>query len=115
RANQYIDERKPWVLARSEKTAGEVQDVCTQGLNLFRVLVIYLKPILPEIAKKTEQFLGVDELRWANLSQPALSSSIQPYQPMMQRVDSKAVKHMIKALKELAVNNSEAATPRKRK
>ena len=115
RANQYIDERKPWVLARSEKTAAEVQVVCTQGLNLFRVLMIYLKPILPEIAKKTEGFLGVDELRWANLSQPTLSSSIQPYQPMMQRVDSKAVKHMVEALKELAVNNAEAATPRKRK
>lgn len=115
RANQYIDERKPWVLARSEKTAAEVQVVCTQGLNLFRVLMIYLKPILPKIAKKTEEFLGIDELRWANLSQPVLSSSIQPYQPMMHRVDSKAVKHMVEALKELAVNNAEAATLRKRK
>ena len=63
----------------------------------------------------TEEFLGIDELRWANLSQPVLSSSIQPYQPMMHRVDSKAVKHMVEALKELAVNNAEAATLRKRK
>ena len=115
RANQYIDERKPWILARSEKTAAEVQNVCTQGLNLFRVLMIYLKPILPEMAKKTEKFLGIDELRWADLSQPVLSSSIQPYQPMMLRVDSKAVRHMVETLKELAVNNSEAATPRRRK
>ena len=109
RANQYIDERKPWILARSEKTAAEVQDVCTQGLNLFRILMIYLKPILPEMAKKTEEFLGIDELRWVNLAQPVLSSSIQPYQPMMLRVDGKAVRRMVEALKELAVNNSEAA------
>ncbi len=109
RANQYIDERKPWILARNDKTAAEVQDVCTQGLNLFRMLMIYLKPVLPETAKKTEEFLGIDALSWADLSQPLLSRSIQPYQPMMLRVDGKAVGHMVEALKELAMDNSEAA------
>ncbi len=109
RANQYIDERKPWILARNDKTAAEVQDVCTQGLNLFRMLMIYLKPVLPETAKKTEEFLGIDALSWADLSQPLLSRSIQPYQPMMLRVDGKAVGRMVEALKELAMDNSEAA------
>jgi methionyl-tRNA synthetase len=108
RANQYIDERKPWILARNNKTAAEVQDVCTQGLNLFRVLMIYLKPVLPETAKKTEEFLGIDALSWADLSQPLLSRSIQPYQPMMLRVDGKAMGRMVEALKELAMDNSEA-------
>jgi methionyl-tRNA synthetase len=109
RANQYIDERKPWILARNDKTAAEVQDVCTQGLNLFRMLMIYLKPVLPETAKKTEEFLGIDALSWADLSQPLLSRSIQPYQPMMLRVDGKALGRMVEALKELAMDNSEAA------
>ncbi|MFB3079518.1 MAG: methionine--tRNA ligase, partial [Lysobacterales bacterium] len=98
RANQYIDERKPWILARNEETAAEVQDVCTQGLNLFRVLMIYLKPILPEMAKKTEKFLGIDALSWTDLAEPVLSRSIQPYQPMMLRVDREAVKRMVETL-----------------
>lgn len=98
RANQYIDERKPWILARNEATAAEVQNVCTQGLNLFRVLMIYLKPILPEMAKKTEKFLGIDALSWTDLAEPVLSRSIQPYQPMMLRVDREAVKRMVETL-----------------
>ncbi|MCZ6516478.1 MAG: methionine--tRNA ligase, partial [Gammaproteobacteria bacterium] len=98
RANQYIDERKPWILARNEATAAEVQNVCTQGLNLFRVLMIYLKPILPEMAKKTEKFLGIDALSWTDIAEPVLSRSIQPYQPMMLRVDREAVKRMVETL-----------------
>jgi methionyl-tRNA synthetase len=102
RANQYIDERKPWVLARNEKTAAEVQNVCTQALNLFRVLMIYLKPVLPELAKKTEEFLGIDALSWADLAEPVLGRSIQPYRPMMLRVDDKAVSALVEALQEPA-------------
>ena len=58
RANQYIDERKPWVLAKDKATAGEVQGVCTQGINLFRVLMIYLTPVLPAMAEKAGKLPG---------------------------------------------------------
>ena len=58
RANQYIDQHKPWVLAKDPARAAEVQAVCTQGINLFRVLMMYLKPVLPKLAAAAEKFLG---------------------------------------------------------
>ncbi len=61
RANQYIDERKPWVLAKADSESAEVQAICTQGLNLFRVLMIYLAPVLPDMANRAAEFLQTGE------------------------------------------------------
>lgn len=97
RANQYIDERKPWSLAKTPERAAEVQSVCTDGLNLFRILVIYLKPVLPEICARAEAFLGVEALCWHDLETPLLGQRIGEYQPLLTRVDPLAVARMIES------------------
>jgi methionyl-tRNA synthetase len=100
RANQYIDERKPWVLAKDESTAAEVQAVCTQGLNLFRVLMIYLSPVLPEMAEKVAEFLGTGAEQWQDRSTPLLDKTINPFKPLMTRVDPASVEKMIESSKQ---------------
>ncbi|WP_264435694.1 methionine--tRNA ligase [Coxiella endosymbiont of Dermacentor marginatus] len=89
RANQYIDEEKPWVLVKKAGQEKRLQAVCTQGLNLFKVLTTYLKPILPNTAKKVEIFLNCNELNFANLKEPLLNCSINPFKPLMQRITPK--------------------------
>ncbi|MBW5802937.1 methionine--tRNA ligase [Coxiella endosymbiont of Ornithodoros amblus] len=86
RANQYIDAKKPWELAKEINQEAQVQAVCTQGLNLFKILTTYLKPILPVTAKRVEQFLNCDELNFVNLKTPLLDHSINPFEPLMQRL-----------------------------
>jgi methionyl-tRNA synthetase len=100
RANQYIDEHKPWVLAKQEGQEDEVRAVCTQGLNLFKVLVGYLKPVLPNLAEKAEAFLQIEPITWANLGEQLLGSKIAKFKPMMQRIDPKVVDAMVDASKE---------------
>ena len=97
RANQYIDERKPWVLAKNEQTAAEVQAVCTQGLNLFRVLMIYLSPVLPVMADRVTEFLGTGAEYWQDRSAPLLDKTINPFKPLMTRVDPASVEKMIES------------------
>jgi methionyl-tRNA synthetase len=98
-ANQYIDERKPWVLAKEDKPA-EVQAVCTQGLNLFRVLITYLAPVLPAMAAKSNQFLATADSTWDDRCTPLLNSRINKFKPLMTRVDPKKVAQMVEASKE---------------
>lgn len=99
-ANQYIDEKKPWAAIKVPAQQQEVHAVCTMGINLFRVLMIYLKPILPEIAKKVEAFLNIKPLTWDDLTIPLLNHTILPFQPLAQRLE----KAQIEALKN--ANNS---------
>ena len=100
RANQYIDAAKPWVLAKEEGRAGEVQAVCTLGLNLFRVLMVYLKPILPNMAADAEAFLACDEFSWANRGDWLGAHRIEKFSALKTRVDRKAVDRMIEAGRE---------------
>lgn len=96
RANQYIDEHKPWVMAKqdgAEKEA-ELQAVCSQGLNLFRVLMGYLAPILPAMALKVETFLAAPVV-WQPA--PLLNQRINSFKPLMQRVEQKQVNAMLAA------------------
>jgi methionyl-tRNA synthetase len=95
RANQYIDTHKPWLLAKQPDKASEVQAVCTQGLNLFRVLMIYLQPVLPHMAAGARRFLGESEWSWESAAKPLLGASILPYEPLATRLDSKAVSALI--------------------
>ncbi|HSN70208.1 MAG TPA: methionine--tRNA ligase, partial [Steroidobacteraceae bacterium] len=76
RANQYIDQHKPWLMAKEAGREAEVQAVCTQGINLFRSLVVYLKPVLPELAARAEQFLGGTTLRWEDVEAPLLNAQL---------------------------------------
>jgi methionyl-tRNA synthetase len=91
RANQYIDHAKPWVRIKEPDRAREVQGVCTQGLNLFRILVLYLKPVVPVLAAKVEGFLKVPTLAWSELGRPLLGQRINPFEPLARRVDPKSV------------------------
>jgi methionyl-tRNA synthetase len=109
RANQYIDERKPWVLAKDENTAAEVQAVCTQGLNLFRVLMIYLTPVLPAMADKVADFLGTDAKKWQDRSTPLLNKAINSFKPLMTRVDPASVEKMIESSKQSGQTSEQPA------
>ena len=80
RANQYIDAQKPWILVKDDGTRDQVQDICTQGLNLFRQLVIYLKPVLPVTAQNSEAFLNIGPLTWDDCNTPPAGSPDQSFQ-----------------------------------
>lgn len=86
RANQYIDHHKPWALAKETGRDADVQAICTQGLNLFKVLTAYLKPILPMTAAEAEKFLNIAPLTWQNAHEPLLNQTIQVFKPLMQRI-----------------------------
>ena len=92
-ANQYINDKAPWVLAKEGHQFAAL-DVCTMGINLFRVLMIYLQPVLPATAQKAAAFLNSD-LAWKDNIQPMLNHSIHAFEPMMQRVDTKQVDAML--------------------
>jgi methionyl-tRNA synthetase len=94
RANQYIDEKKPWAVGKDPARANEVQDICTMGINLFRLLMIYLKPVLPDTAKKVESFLNIPPLSWEDKNQPLLDHVIHDFQPLAQRLEKKQIDEM---------------------
>ncbi len=94
-ANRYIDRSKPWVLAREPARASEVRAIATQGLNLFRVLMSYLAPVLPGMAQRSAAFLGVPFESWEAVSEPLLASPIKAYEPLATRLDPAAVAALI--------------------
>ena len=98
RANQYIDEKKPWAMAKDEALADQVQAVCSVGVNLFRVLATYLKPVLPSMAEKSEAFLQCS-LDWTALERPLLDHELAPFSPLLQRIDMEVVSAMVEASK----------------
>jgi methionyl-tRNA synthetase len=87
-ANQYVDVQRPWDLAKDPARADALHDVCSVALNMFRLLTIYLKPVLPKLAADVESFLGVPALGWhdAKTLLPA-GHKINPYRHLMTRVD----------------------------
>lgn len=100
KANQYIDEQKPWVLAKEEGKDAEVQAVCSMGINLFRVLIAYLKPVLPRTAEQAETFLKIDSLQWTDIEKPLLSHTIEPFKPLMTRVEQDKIDAIIEESKD---------------
>jgi len=88
RANRYVDEARPWEIARTPERHAELQAVCTQALNLFRVLIAYLKPVLPQTAASVEAFLGGPELTFESIKTPWLSHTIQAYTHLMRRIEA---------------------------
>ena len=100
KANQYIDEKKPWVMIKEEGNLDEVQAVCTTGLNLFRLLMIYLKPILPLMALEVESFLNIEPLLWSDREKPLLNHTINKFKPLMQRVEKEKIDAMLKETQE---------------
>ncbi len=99
-ANQYIAEKAPWVLVKTEDTLSQAHEVCTTALNAFKVLVTYLKPVLPELAKKTEAFLRVTPLHWDSIHNILTDHDIEKFKPMMQRIESSAIENILQDSKE---------------
>ncbi len=99
-ANRYIDEHKPWIMIRQENQRAQVQQVCSDGINLFRVIMTYLKPVMPALAAKAETFLGVDTLDWNKIGSPLVSHRISKFKPLLTRVEVSSVEAMINAGKE---------------
>ena len=99
-ANQYIDEKKPWVMAKEEGKEQEVQDCCSMGLNLFRILITYLKPVLPKIAEKTEAFLNIEPLKWSDIDTPLCGHKINKFKPLITRIDPENIEKMVEESKE---------------
>jgi methionyl-tRNA synthetase len=100
KVNQYIDANKPWVLAKEEARLSEVHAICTMGINLFRILITYLKPVLPMMAKAAEHFLNCEPLLWSSIDTPLLNHSIHTFQPLMVRVEKEKIEAMFAQTKE---------------
>ena len=98
-ANRYVDEKAPWVMAKQEGKEAELQEVCTVSLNLFRVLMTYLKPVLPQLAERSEAFLGTT-LSWDSVETPLLNHTIAPFKALFSRIDPKKIEEMVNASKE---------------
>jgi len=98
KANQYIDEKKPWAVVKDADRQQEVQDICTMGINLFRVLAIYLKPILPQTALDVEDFLNIPPMQWQDRMTPLLNHTIKTYKPLIKRIDKKEIDAMKDAM-----------------
>ncbi|GEA49566.1 methionine--tRNA ligase [Vibrio inusitatus NBRC 102082] len=107
KANQYVDEKAPWVVAKQEGQDKELQDICSVGINLFRVLMTYLKPVMPELAARTEGFLN-QELTWEGVATPLTDHEISKFKALFNRVDPKKVEAMVEASKEDAAAEAAA-------
>lgn len=98
-ANRYVDEKAPWVVAKQEGKDQELQDICSMGINLFRVLMTYLKPVLPSLTKRTEAFLNV-ELTWDSITTPLTHHEVAPFKALFARIEMAKVEAMVNASKE---------------
>jgi methionyl-tRNA synthetase len=94
-ANQYIDEQKPWVKIKQDETKNSVQEICSTGLNLFRVLMIYLKPVLPETTAKAEAFFNQENWQWNDIKTPLVNHGITRFKPLLTRIDEKQTDAML--------------------
>ncbi|MCB1790664.1 MAG: methionine--tRNA ligase [Gammaproteobacteria bacterium] len=99
-ANQYIDDKAPWVVAKQEGRDAELHAICSMGINLFRVLIGYLKPVLPVMAEKAEAFLNVAPMTWDSQAEPLLDHAIDKFKPLMTRVEKDKITAMVEDSKE---------------
>jgi len=112
-ANEYIAAKEPWKLSKEPGREKEVLDICSLGINLFRALMIYLKPVLPAMTEAAEAFLN-DELKWEGDIQPLTGHQISKFKPLMQRVEQDKVDAMLEASKEaIAATAAETSKPAK--
>jgi len=95
RANRYIDGEKPWILAKDPQQTRRVIDVCTQGINLFRSLMVYLKPVVPGLAERAEEFLNAPPLAWSDAGTPLLDHRLRKFRSLLERVPPKEVQAMV--------------------
>jgi len=99
-ANRYIEDKKPWVMVKDDAQADDVQLVCTQGLNMFRTLMVYLTPVIPDLAEKTRVLFQEDSWSWASSGTPLLGSGISKFKPLLTRVEPEQVEKMVEQSRE---------------
>jgi len=109
-ANAYVAEAAPWVVAKDDSKAAELHTICSNALEMFRLLTIYLKPVLPNIAVAVEAFLNVQPLQWSDVGQGLGAQTIQPYNHMVTRLEGKQIEAMVEANKD---SLQAASTPAK--
>ena len=107
KANKYIDEKAPWVIAKEEGKEAELQAVCSMGIELFRVLMSYLKPVLPKLAERAEAFLQT-ELTWNNITQPLLGHQLTPFKALFSRLEKKQIDAVVEETKALFAEANKA-------
>ena len=110
RANRYIDDKKPWVLAKEEGREEELHRILTTGLNVFKSLIVYLQPVIPATVALAEEFLNVEPMVWADAAKPLLGHEIRRFKPLMTRVERQDVDAMTEASKETLVPSAPADT-----
>ncbi|BAP41182.1 methionyl-tRNA synthetase [Pseudomonas sp. StFLB209] len=111
RANAFIADKAPWSLAKQEGKQDEVQAICALGINLFRQLIIFLKPVLPKLAADAEQFLNVAPLTWNDHQTLLANHQLNPFNALMTRIDPARVEAMVSASKEDLAASTEPAAP----
>jgi methionyl-tRNA synthetase len=112
KANAFVDEMKPWVLAKDPAQKEQLHQVCTTSINLFRLLTIYLKPVLPKLAAEVEKFLNVAPFAWTDSATLLTNHVINPYQHLAARIDPKQVAALLEETKEsLAMSTETPAAP----
>ncbi|MEZ6925720.1 MULTISPECIES: methionine--tRNA ligase [unclassified Aeromonas] len=99
KANRYVDDNAPWVIAKQEGADAELQAVCSVGINLFRVLMAYLKPVMPLLAERAEAFLG-ETLSWDGIEMPLVDHTVAPFKALFSRIEPAKIEAMIDASKE---------------
>lgn len=105
-ANRYIEEKKPWVMMKNTDQRDEVQKVCTQGINLFRILMIYLSPVIPQISDGVVELLNENKWKWNDISQPLLGTKIKKFKPLLTRIENEKVEKMMVSSSDDKKNNS---------
>ncbi len=113
RGNLYVQEKAPWTLAKQEGSEQQVLAVCSTALNVFRLLVLYLKPVLPELAGKAEAFLNIAPLTWADANQQLLDHQINAFTPLMQRIEPASIEALLAASREGVAPAAEVAEEKK--
>ncbi len=107
-ANQYIANHEPWKLIKEEENKEAAHAICSQGINLFRLLILYLKPILPKLAEEAEAFMQINPLCWADLSEPLIDHAISGYKPLLTRMEMDSVKKLVDELKSSNISSEES-------
>jgi methionyl-tRNA synthetase len=102
-ANRYIDEKKPWAMIKDEQNLAEVHGICTQGLNMFRSLMIYLTPVIPTVAADARVFFGEQKWHWQDAATPLSGTAIRKFKPLLTRVETAQVDNMVEQSKETKI------------
>ena len=111
KANQYIDEKKPWLIAKQDNKETELHDVCSVGINLFRLLMAYLKPVIPSLAGQAEKFLSIESQVWPSEATPLLDHTVNIFIPLMTRVEADKISSIIEDSKENLEKTIDTSSP----